>query len=296
MLNPSYLCGWIDGPERHVMAATMPRFGAVARQLLSSPQTDSKPVLLYKAWSDVLKQYPDYKAQEIGDCVSFGHAHANDLAQCVEIVAGEPLGFAYTDTEALYGMAREVGGMLGRGDGCYGSAAVKAMTTMGIVSREMLGSEGEYSGKRAKAWGYSGVPKEVKTKAANYKLGSAALVQTWDELVAAISNGYPVTICTASGFTMTRDNQGFCRMSGRWGHCMMIGGVRFDRPGALIVQSWGPGVPSGPVDLDQPDYSFWADRRAIESILSEGDSWALSKAPAFVKRDLPEHWSYQVAA
>jgi hypothetical protein len=170
------------------------------------------------------------------------------------------------------------------------------MTTMGMVSRAMLGGDGTYSGQRAKAWGFSGAPASVKDEAGAFKLGSAAQVSTWDELVAALRNGYPVTICTARGFNLSRDGQGFCRMQGRWGHCMFIAGVRFDRPGACIVQSWGPDMPSGPQDLDQPSFSFWADRQAIESILGEGDSWALSKSPAFLKRELPPAWKYHDAA
>ena len=77
---------------------------------------------------------------------------------------------------------------------------------------------------------------------------------------------------------------------------MVIAGVRFDREGACIIQSWGPDVPDGPLGLDQPTFSFWADRRAIERILSDGDSWALSKAPEFVVRPLPVHWGYSQAA
>ena len=77
---------------------------------------------------------------------------------------------------------------------------------------------------------------------------------------------------------------------------MLIAGVRFDRPGACIIQSWGPGMPAGPTDLDQPDFSFWVDQVAVEQILGEGDSWALSKTPAFVKRELPPAWKYDSAA
>ena len=55
-------------------------------------------------------------------------------------------------------------------------------------------------------------------------------------------------------------------------------------------------MPSGPMVLDQPSFSFWAEQNVIERILGEGDSWALSKAPAFVKRDLPPAWKYDSAA
>jgi hypothetical protein len=290
------LCGWrgIDATQQH-FARQFPALRQAAPHLFGDP-APTGPVLLYKAWEEVLGKYPAYPAQEIGDCVSFGHGHGNDLLQCIECRVGVPMEYRETDTEFIYGASREAAGILGTGDGSYGAAAVKAMTTIGMVSREMLGSDGAYSGDRAKAWGQSGPPSDLESKAAPYKLGSAALVSTWNDLVAAVTNGYPVTICTSLGFTLTRDADGFCAASGSWGHCMLIAAVRFDRPGACIIQSWGPGMPGGPTALDQPDFSFWADQTAIEQILGEGDSWALSKTTAFVKRDLPPAWKYDSAA
>ena len=54
--------------------------------------------------------------------------------------------------------------------------------------------------------------------------------------------------------------------------------------------------PEGPTALGQPDWSFWADQNVIAAILNEGDSWALSKAPAFKRRELPPAWKYDTAA
>jgi hypothetical protein len=290
-----HLCGW-RGTDYVQRAIAGQFFGLrqLAPHLFGRGQT-GEPILLYPAFVAVLGRDPGYPAQEIGDCVSFGHGHGNDLSQCVEITLGEPTEFQETDTEFLYAASREVAGILGPEDGSYGSAAVKAMTTVGLVSRPMLGGDGSYSGRRAKRWGQTGPPRELVEQAAGYKLGAAALVTKWDELVAAIQSGYPVTICTALGFSLERDSQGFCRSQGRWGHCMVIGGVRFDRPGACILQSWGPDMPHGPLDLGQPPWSFWADRRVIEAILAEGDSWALSKSPDFKTRDLPD-WRYAIGA
>jgi hypothetical protein len=291
--------GWlgIDAIQKACASEYRP-LAAVAPHLLAAagPAPSSDPILLYKAWRDVLGKVPGYPAQQIGDCVSFGHGHANDLLQCIEIALGEPAEFRETDTEFIYATSREVAGILGRSDGSYGAAAVKAMTTIGLVSREMLGDQAAYSGQRAKAWGRTGAPADVKAKATAFKLGSGALVSAWVELVAALKNGYPVTICSSQGFTMTRDSQSFCSAHGTWGHCMCIAGVRFDREGACILQSWGPDCPDGPLALDQPAFSFWADRRTVEQILGEGDSWALAKAPDFVHRTLPERWSYHQAA
>jgi hypothetical protein len=290
------LCGWrgIDATQK-VFAHQFFKLRQAAPYLFGGP-TPTDPVLLYKAWSDALGKFPDYPAQQIGDCVSFGHGHGNDLLQCIEIGLGEAVEYRETDTEFIYSASREIAGILGTGDGSYGAAAVKAMTTIGMVSREMLGTDGAYSGDRAKMWGKTGPPHDAELNAASYKVGSAALVSTWDDLVAALSNGYPVTICTDQGFTLERDPAGFCTASGTWGHCMLLAGVRFDRPGACIIQSWGPDMPTGPTVLGQPSFSFWVERNVIEQILAEGDSWALSKAPAFTKRDLPPAWKFNSAA
>jgi hypothetical protein len=298
--------GWRpDDPGRPAVVASLPRLAKVAPHLLDArDQSDGRPILLYKAWTELFNNDPPYVKQAIGDCVSFGHGHANDLLQCIEFCLAHPgkiptpADIAETDTEFLYGAAREASGMLGVSDGSYGAAAVKAMTTVGLVSRRMMGSEGIYSGARAKRFGLVGPPADWKAKAAPFKLGSAAQVTTWDELVAALAAGHPVTICTRLGFTLARDAQGFCKRQGRWGHCMFIAGARFDREGACILQSWGPATPSGPRALDQPSYSFWADRADVEAILAEGDSWALSKAPHFgapsgtphKRRSLPAAW------
>jgi hypothetical protein len=299
----SFPTGWLGVDERQrACAGHFPELTAAAPALVRGADFRAgaggalAPILLYRAWRDVLGRDPDYPAQEIGDCVSFGHGHANDLVQCIEIALGEPAEYRETDTEFLYATSREVAGILGESDGSYGAAAVKAMMTIGLLSREMLGDQGAYSGQRAGAWGRDGAPAELKAQAKSFKLGAAARCSTWDELVAALAHGYPVTTCTIQGFNLKRDAQGFCRPEGTWGHCMFIAGVRFDREGACILQSWGPQTPSGPRGLDQPTFSFWVDRPVVERMLAEKDSWAISRAPDFIRRALPRSWSYHQAA
>ena len=175
-ISYQHLCGWrgVDDLQRS-FASQFPTLAQAAPHLVGGPAS-TDPILLYKAWRDVLGKDPAYPAQQIGDCVSFGHGHGNDLLQCIEIGLGAPAVFQETDTEFIYGTSREVAGILGRQDGSYGAAAVKAMTTIGMVSRAMLGSDGRYSGQRAKAWGLSGAPASVKQEAGAFKLGSAELL------------------------------------------------------------------------------------------------------------------------
>ncbi len=274
--------GWLDLPERHMMAQTLPTFEDDWK-LFAEPST---PILLHRAFHDVLGGPPSYPAQQIGDCVSFGHAHGNDLLQCVEIARGERSEYRETSTEYIYGASRKAAGILGRSDGSYGAAAVAAMTQGGMVQRTA-----PYSGQKAKSYGYYGPPAELAQEAANFKLGGCALVADWQGLVSATWNGLPVSICSNQGFTLQRDSQGFCRPKGSWAHCMLIVAVRFDRPGALILQSWGMDTPTGPTALDQPPYSFWADKDVVVRILAARDSWALMGAPEFAQKAIPPSWT-----
>lgn len=290
--TPVHLCGWVDNPEaRTFIAATLPfpTFSIAAPQLVADD--NSKDVFLYKAWKEVLKSYPLYIAQAIGDCTSFGSGHALDLLQCVDIVLGKPIDFRETCTEAIYGLGREVAGMLGGGDGCFGVAVAKAISESGVITREKVGP---YSGQRAKQWGgRGGVPSDIKAACSEFKGTVTTLITTLDELDAACVNGYPSAGGFGEGFSMTRDAEGVCRKSGRWGHEVMCGGkrTRNGRRQYLLVQSWGPGVPSGPTTDDQPDFSFWISDTDMQGILSQRDWLTFGLFGGFVKKDLPDRWS-----
>lgn len=288
------LGGWIDHPDRHAVAATMPRVADFPHLFAAAPTGD---ILLFKAWKDVLGAYPNYPAQQIGDCESFGNSHAHDLLQCIEAsLSGSDLDYRETCTEAAYAAGREAGNMLGNQDGCYGSAMVKGMTEIGLIPREAMANFGgvAYSGQRAKQFGRTGLSAELKKIAAQFKLGGAALVKTWDELRAALSSGYPVAVSSNRGFQpFRRDSRGICRAGGGWDHCMFYAGI-IDSDGvetALQCQSWGNDQPGGPIVFDMPLFAFRTERADVEYQLRQGDSFALSKTPGFAHRALPSGWS-----
>lgn len=284
--------GWVHNPEevgKVLVTMARPLFQGAAPNLTGTGA--GKTVLLYKAWKDVnAGAYIPYPAQTIGDCVSHGFGHGVDLLEAIQISLGHKNEiFKQTATEAVYGMAKEVGNDLSWSDGAVGAWAGKAVTTIGTVNREVVG---EYDGQRAKQWGYKGVPADIKAKAKDHKVGAFALVSTYAELEDAISNAFPVPICSNQGFTMVRDANGFCRPKGTWGHCMLVCAIRNDEhPGACIFQSWGPETPSGPLSLDQPPNSFWADPDTVSRMLRMQDTWALSQFDGYPNQKLPEHWS-----
>jgi hypothetical protein len=293
--DPTQLGGWLHRPAevaRVMQSMPMPRFAAASFPLRGSGA--GKTTLLYKAFKDVNGDYVDYPAQKIGDCVSHGFGHGVDLLECVQIAIGKKNEeFKQTATEAIYGMARvDIGGEHGSyEDGAVGAWAAKAVSTIGTVNRDVVGA---YDGNRAKDWGAKGVPADVESKAKDHKVLTTSLVASWSDLEDALANGYPVTVCSNQGFTMERDQQGFCSPQGSWSHCMLIVGVRADnRSGACIFQSWGSQTPSGPLDLDQPPNSFWADRDVVEQMISMQDTWSLSSFVGYPSQILPTHWTYR---
>jgi hypothetical protein len=285
------LGGWVHDPaEVGKVLTTMdrPLFSQAAPHL-SGSGTD-KTVLLYKAFKDVNGDYIPYTAQQIGDCVSMGWGHGTDLLECVQIAIGKKAEtLKQTATEAVYGMARvDIGGGGMRGDGAVGAWAAKAVSTLGTVDRDVVGP---YSGQRAREWGRSGVPAAIKSQAGAHKVKTVSLVSTYEELEDALANGYPVPVCSNQGFALTRDANGFCRPRGVWGHCMLIVGTRTDIPGACVFQSWGMDSPTGPLALDQPPNSFWADRQTVADMLAMQDSFSMSNFDGYPGQPLPDHWT-----
>lgn len=278
--------GWkgVDDRQR-ALAAGFGSLSQVAPHLMRFSADfagDDSPVLLYSAFRKVLGKDPDYPAQQIGDCVSFGHGHGNDLLQCIQIAGGDNAEFAETDTEVVYGFAREISGDLGPSDGSYGAAAVKGMMEWGMASRAMMGKDGTYSGQRAKQFGRQGCGASIKQMAKPFALGNAALCNTYDEIVAALRAGSPVTECSNFLPGGQRDKDGFVGPNGGGGHCQCIIGARFDRPGLCIMNSWGSQYYSGPTGLDCPTFAYWLDREIVEKwICGSGDNWALSKTTEF---------------
>lgn len=253
------------------------------------PEAAQDAVLLYRALYDLI---PGWRpgAQGIGDCVSWGWAHGVLVGSAVEHKLGHVSTFKVPATEPIYGGSRvEARGKTtgSWSDGSYGAAAAKWVRDWGVLYRETYPGESEwdlrgYSKDRAKQWGYWGNGGQrdkgrLDATAKQHPVKAVALVTTFDEAAAAIRNGYPVPVCSGQGFSSTRDKDGFCPPSGSWSHCMCFIGVRWDREGLLCLNSWGPNWVRGPKwPDDQPDGSFWVDRRTAERMLSGRDSFAVS--------------------
>lgn len=239
--------------------------------------------------------------QGIGDCVAWGAMHAVWCSEAISwdlgLIAEPPL---IPSTEAIYGGSRvearnKPEGSGGWSDGSYGGAAARWLRDWGVVYRQPFHDLGydltTYSADRAKQWGNygnggQGDKGRLDTVAKKHPARHVVAVRTWDELVAAITAGFPVTIASNQGFASRTDESGVLEARGTWMHQMCIVGIRFaDKapPGvkavdaALVLNSWGTKWISyaGKYPADQPDGSFWATRPVVERILRQDDSYAI---------------------
>lgn len=248
--------------------------------------------------------------QGIGDCVSWGWAHGVWIAQSVDWETGRlaepPL---FPSTEAIYGGSRvEARGKSGDGlspvggwsDGSYGAAAAKWLKEWGVIYREPWGDNDltAYSPDRAKSWGAYGCGGKgdggkLDAKAKEHPAAHVALVTTWDEAAAAIEAGFPIPVASNVGFASVTDQHGYAAAQGQWLHEMVFCAVRYKANGSpsdalLCLNSWGPRWLSyrGKFPHDQPDGSFWVERRTVERMLAQQDSFCVGSVQGFGWRDL----------
>ena len=279
--------GWVDDPAEVAAAtATMPRPAFRDAGLTA----DDKDALLHQIVKKAIgKHVPAHNQGRVGCCVGEGASVACEYLAGVQVHEGRG-DWKAISSESIYALSRvEVGGgRLGNGDGSIGAWAAKAVTEYGCLPREKFDAADltAFSESRARQWGAKGLPDELEATAKKYKVGTAAKLASAEECRVALTNLYPVVICSRKGFSMQRDSEGFCREEGQWGHCMGCVAYRHDKRGFLFVQSWGEKTPSGPLSLDQPPNSFWVTWQVMDQICREGDTFAYSQFAGFPKQNI----------
>jgi hypothetical protein len=290
------LFGWIPQPAESERIMGMQPIPTMAEASWLKDAGRGKVVLLHKAFTSAGIPFP-VRRQTIGDCVSQGWACAVDCLVAVQITKGERIRWtAECATEPIYAGSRvEISkGRLGRRDGSFGSAAAEFVKTFGAVPRGRYGDIDltTYDGQRARAWGMpkAGVPDALEPKLREHPVQAFTLVQTYEQARDAIASGYPVPVASNQGFAMRRDEKGFARPKGNWGHQMCFIGVddADARPGLLCMNSWGPDWIDGPTRHDQPPGSFWVDADVAERMLRQDDSHAASGYVGMPANNLPD--------
>jgi hypothetical protein len=296
-----HLLGWVNDPEAvYQICSTLPI------PVLDTPEP-TQETLLYEIYKQITGLDLGNDVQAIGDCVSWGWKHLVDITQAVQIhlqlkqldqkldaatinrsdydavKSNLIYEFQEASSEVIYALSRvEIGGNQIRGDGSVGAWAGKAVSTKGTLSRinlKKLGYDPNYSGARAREWGYKGLPDELEPHAFKHLLRNITQVRNFKEAAWHIQNGRPVAVCSNIGFDNAgnmhtrRDSQGFARPAGSWGHCMCFIGVRLDRPGLLCLNQWPLNATSGPKYKNQPDNTWWVDSNVVDMMLGQNDSF-----------------------
>lgn len=282
------LCGWasdIAQVEAVRMMSANPNLFVPARRSRFYGQTFSKPIFeLAKA---VRGSVPAPKAQETGDCVSWGAKHAMEyLAYVQEVLYGQPVDFRRIFAPYVYATSRcepDTGnGQLGRSPGSTGAWAVTAMKKYGILFEDDP-STPAYSGAVADEWGYSGAPSEAKQHAKDNPLITATKLSSVEEIRDALLDYKPCTYAVMWRYdTEQHVYEGYPVMkSGRTvgGHqvCLLHW---IDKPfrGAYILNSWGDRVHGGASPNGEPPGGAYAHEEQIQEDITSGQSevYALS--------------------
>lgn len=289
-----------------------------SRQYLSQ-QSDftgsgkGKIVLLHKYLEKEIGEIIPHE-QKIGDCVGQAYGVGVDILTATQIhgLNRSEKWVARASIEALYAGSRyEIGYQLYgdssmlRGDGSIGVYCAEFLQKYGVLVRKKYGNIDltEYSASRSRNWGRNGIPDELEPITRQHPVRSHALVSSYEDCRDAIANGYPVIFCSSVGFNLCRrhnpdgrDSQGFLYQCGTWFHSLCgIAVDDTDRPGILVINSWGSDWVQGPVRMGQPKGSFWINKRTIDEMCTGGkkynifDSFTISNFFGFPKQQLDYH-------
>ena len=290
-----------EGAEAFVASLPHPTLASAGPDLRAA----SEDVMLYPALLACQPSWRRGSQGQVGSCVGWGSSLAVDvLAACDIVWRKEAEAWKGRTIEAsLYGFSRvEARGQKSNtgGDGSTGFHAAKAIRDFGAlhygvdyggVVIEQRGTE-----QRDRDWGREGVPDTLEPFAKERRCQETTLAVDFDQAAAAISNGYPVVVCSGQGFSMSRDADGFCKPGGVWWHCMCFIGVRHGkRPGLLCANSWGDSNTVGkhfPETMPEAvrNCSFWVDADVATKMLSGRDSYVYAGYTGFKPTQLPDNW------
>lgn len=311
----TYAFGWHeDRAEVERIATEMgaPEFAQTAAG--QAVMGDADHAYLWKAleqvWADskynvTHSRFPNVDQKSVGCCVGAATKHTQDHLAAVQMVlqgqhaewrpfAGEP---PYANSRVVV-LKSQI-----RGDGSTGAAAAQSVSQLGNLSMDKFGSVDltTFDPMRMRAWGNTGVPKDLVAECAKWKTVSVARVRSWSDVRKSLDNGYPVLLTSNVGFEgrkdrvghLVRDQDGFLAQGGVWPHAMCCIGYRTSsREGGCILNSWGDEINVGPVgDGNAPLASFWADAAVINKMCASGDCWAFSGFVGFPSRRLK--WNTQ---
>lgn len=314
-LPPGCLGGWVNDPDEcERIQSEMRAAGHVLDLPIAAPHlfggaaplaAGNESVFFWEAEEKVLgKRLPAWNQNPIGSCVGFGSTRAAQDTYLMELANGESEVWPGAEfcPEATYVGSRNeswppnYSKIRPNSDGSVGVAAANWFVKFGIVVRAKYPSVDltTYNRDWTRANQGRGVPDDIETAAKLRPISTAALLTTFDDVWAAIGAGKGVFFCSALGFTMQADSEGYAMQSGKWGHCQAWRG-RFTHPSrgpsVVGINSWlerdggRPLHPSnGPVTVQTVDRGavqlppghIAYTKAIVERILRERETFALA--------------------
>lgn len=232
-INVADLCGWSnDEAKLDAARSELEKHDRHFKQLNifnTSPTPDR--MMIWEYTRKVLGRDVLNYTQLIGDCTSFATKNCVEYMQTYPLLAGDRLEFTEVFPPYFYGCSRVlVGGERGSyDDGSVGAWNAQAVMKYGVLSKKTPNVP-EYSKDVAKSWGAGGPPDDFLPIGEEHLVKSTAAVTTEEQLISALSNLYPVSVCSDYGFDMTQRSDGMFYHSTTWSHNMTFIGYQLARP------------------------------------------------------------------
>lgn len=296
------LIGWKETIEPGTAAREFERLrGSFTEfEITDRTRANAKMFLHWIVFEAFGGKIPNYYPQQIGDCVSFGAKHGTEITSAIDIyLKGMREKWRPVFPSYYYGTGRVWSGHSGGySDGSSGSWMADAVMKYGTLFSDEQGCP-EYSGRLAKEWGANDRQISVwKPKAIEYLIKAAAQINSWDDLVSAVNNGYPCPTASDVGYSMEAGSDGFHRQSTSWSHQMCFIGVdpgykNGEEPYALILNNWGDCHghlkdfdPAEGLPADLPVGVLRVRRKDAEKHIRAGETYAYSQFHGFPEQPL----------
>jgi hypothetical protein len=291
------LCGWVGESHKELLREAFDFLnpsGAAGFEIKGSAPIEGARSLLWETARKILgTDTPNYP-QATADCTAFSAKNCTEYLQFYPIANGERAVFKRTFPPYFYGASRVLIGQkrLGYQGGSLGVWQAQAAMKYGALAIDSPQCP-SYSGKISDQWGINGPPDDLIPIGQEHLVKNTALIRSWDELVMALLNGYPVSVCSSVGFSMLPDQEGFHERGPQWNHAMTCigvnnGTIKGKRQYAAILNNWGD-VHGNLVDFDScepwPKGTLRVQRKDIEDMLAANDSYAYSIFSGFPAQD-----------
>lgn len=298
----SLIQGYINGTESGWLESKYPGLAKAQFDLLNGEGLFSTPLQTtdipdHFSMHSVARKFSNKDVgggvQLRGDCVSWGGKHTSEYLQCVlGLLKFRKVNFRSVFAPYYYGISRTY---IGRGqlgdndDGSLGSWLAEAVQKYGTLFDDDEGVPA-YSSEVARRWGDRNSRDDLDkfvNVAKEFLVKSVAKINSWQELCAALANGYPCTVASMVGFEMQPDRQGYHRRKGQWAHQMMIYGYSNPYKCGYIANSWGD-VHGRLKDFHSDEFlpvgTIRAPQDAIEHMIATGEVYTFGDMDGFPER------------